>query len=64
MHQDDSTFATAKQVGHMLGVHPKTVLRWAAADTIPCIRMNKRVVRFHVPDVLRRLHVNSPAERA
>lgn len=36
----------AKELAEYLGVHVKTVLKWARAGTIPVIRLSKRCLRF------------------
>jgi excisionase family DNA binding protein len=38
--------ATAKELADYLGVHVKTVLKWARAGAIPVIRLSKRCLRF------------------
>ena len=40
------TLVSAKELASYLGVHVKTVLKWARAGAIPVIRLSKRCLRF------------------
>jgi excisionase family DNA binding protein len=40
------TLLTARQVAEMLGISIETVLRWAAAEKLPSVRMSSRAIRF------------------
>lgn len=51
----DEPLLDASAVGVLLGVEPDTVLAWAnprktpAPDTMPCLRLSKRCVRWTRP---------------
>jgi excisionase family DNA binding protein len=38
---------SAKELADQLGVHVKTVLKWARAGILPAVRFSKRCVRFN-----------------
>ncbi len=44
---------TVKEAARKLGVHPKTVLRWIADQTLPASRVGPRVLRISAEDLSR-----------
>lgn len=44
---------TVDEVADYIQVKPKTIYNWASLGVIPCIRMNKRIVRFKLEKVLK-----------
>lgn len=48
---------TAKQLAASIGgdVTARVILRWARKKVIPCIRINKRVVKFNMDAVRKKL---------
>ena len=49
---DTDRLITVEEVAERLVLTPGTVLEMVGADTIPCIKLNRRVYRFHWPTVL------------
>lgn len=39
-------FVSAKELAVYLGVHVKTVLKWARSGILPVVRITKRCLRF------------------
>lgn len=44
-------YATVAVVADLLNVRPKTVRRWAREGLIPCVRVGRNTLRFHIPSV-------------
>ena len=42
---------SARQVAEQLGVHPKTVRRWAEAGRLSLVRLGPRSIRFYQSEV-------------
>lgn len=54
-------YLTPQEIGEMLGVHPRTVLRWAVEDaSMPVTRLGRRVIRFEREAFLRWLARKRP----
>lgn len=53
----EMNLVSAKDIAESLGsgITERAVLRWARQDRIPCVRINKRVVRFDVDEVKKTL---------
>ncbi len=47
------SLVSAKTVAKMCGggITSRTIIRWAKLKRIPCVRINKRVVRFDIEEV-------------
>jgi excisionase family DNA binding protein len=43
---------TVRQVAERLGIHEKTLRRWATSGRFPCVRIRSRI-RFDLQDVLK-----------
>jgi hypothetical protein len=48
---DSRAFAKAKPIAKRFGVHPKTVMRWAAAGHIHAHKLNDRLILYNVEEV-------------
>lgn len=44
---------TVEEIADYIQVKPKTIYNWASLGIIPCIRMNKRIVRFKLEKVIK-----------
>lgn len=42
----DSNWLTSAQVSKMMNISSAVLLRWVKQGKIPCIRINRRVLRF------------------
>lgn len=50
----------AADIARRVGVKAETVLVWARAGLIPCIRITRKVVRFQWQDVMAALRERGP----
>lgn len=57
---DIPTLVTADEVAKPLGVTGRTVLNWAAAETIPTALRCGKIIRFHPPSVAAALGIRLP----
>jgi hypothetical protein len=55
MATQNPVLVDAKTVGDAIGLGPSTVLRLANTSRIPSVRVNRRVVRFNLDEVMARL---------
>lgn len=44
-------WATKEQAAQHIGVHPRTIMRWAAQGRLPIHRLGDRLVRFDLNEV-------------
>jgi hypothetical protein len=49
---DFESLKTPEQTAKWLGIAERTLLNNARRKRIPCVRINQRVLRFHLPSVL------------
>ncbi len=47
----DRVLVTAEDLARIVRVQPSTILQWARGGTIPCVRINAKVLRFD-PDAV------------
>ena len=50
---------SARDLADHIKRHKNTVLAWAGAGLIPCVRRNRRVIVFHLGDVLAAMRKNN-----
>jgi predicted site-specific integrase-resolvase len=41
----------ANEIGPLLGVEPRTALKWGQTGKIPCVRLSSRCTRFDIGEV-------------
>lgn len=47
----NSVFIGPDDVAKMLGLSKQVILKWTKAGKIPCLRFNKRVIRYRQSDI-------------
>lgn len=60
----DEKFVSAEVIGEVVGVDEATVRKWARDRLIPFVRVNSRILRFRVSDVVTALEKASEAQIA